>query len=528
MSNKNPTSTPRYGRGKFTASKQYIDYMSRIVKNPTYANIPNAVSENGRINWQVSSGKTTSFYKFYEARFKWWATKADENAIKGTGNSDDRFSIAARVMHPTGYRPCRLCGKEYNVGYFYANSLLAKQVSKILGEEGLVEKAAPISFVLDALSQEFDQDQLVVWLTNHFPERAPYFDKYGYKIAAFEKSNFIRSKWLSPGFMCNPPDRLDGFHDYCILCRPKSDPGRSRENLASYTHDRRVFELWSEGDWLVADKLYSLAGKGICAHCGKQVEKISPDHIGPLACGFKQLALFTPMCRSCNSSKNRRMTLGDIKALIVYEQSHSDSAASWQVRSLWDANKHGVQNDRDAKELSDLMRSLQDVYIRTLQRVYSAGNGGVLTTFLHPEYAGYKVAFAGLNRATLTFKSFNKTAFKSRLRTSLAGRVARIAFEELDRYAKKDFGDRKLRKDFQRGFGENIESILALAAHHASEPRIVGWRNALQEKDAEIRQAKLIALLAEDAGKHIAYPDFDRLMRASFDKIGNTARINSL
>ncbi|MDA0376269.1 MAG: hypothetical protein O3A80_03095 [bacterium] len=148
-----------------------------------------------------------------------------------------------------------------------------------------------------------------------FPERKEFFDKCGVTKDAFEKSNYIRSNYLSPGYMCNPPDRLDGFHDYCnpLGCREKHDPGRSRENLTSYLHDRRVFELWSEGDWVVADALYSLASAGECALCGKKVVKVSPDHIGPLSCGFQQLPFFTPTCRSCNSSKNRRMSKKDIK-----------------------------------------------------------------------------------------------------------------------------------------------------------------------------------------------------------------------
>lgn len=86
----------RYGRGKFTAHKNYIKYMNFIATNPIYSSIPNAVSDDGKINWQVSSGKTTSFYKYYPARLDWWIKKADSLELPGTGKSDDRLSIAAR------------------------------------------------------------------------------------------------------------------------------------------------------------------------------------------------------------------------------------------------------------------------------------------------------------------------------------------------------------------------------------------------------------------------------------------------
>ena len=172
------------------------------------------------------------------------------------------------------------------------------------------------------------------------------------------------------------------------------------------------------------------------------------------------------------------------------------------------------------------MRSLQDIYIRTLHRVYANGNGGILTIFLHPELAGYKVKFISLDRSTLSFQSYTKTDFKSRLRTSLSGRVVRIAFEKLNLYAKKDFGDRKLCKDFQDGFNESIENIIALAAKFAKEPRIVMWRKALFEQSAIARQSKLIELLQADKDNQVAYPDFEKLMHKTFDTLGASSKIS--
>lgn len=64
--------------------------------------------------------------------------------------------------------------------------------------------------------------------------------------------------FLSPGVMSNPPDRFDGFHSFNRCCRESSDPGRSKENLQSYSTDRRVFEYWVDGDWVAADHLMGL------------------------------------------------------------------------------------------------------------------------------------------------------------------------------------------------------------------------------------------------------------------------------
>ena len=121
----------KYGRGKFEAHENYIDYMSFIAKHKNFDGMPNAVSSDGHVNWQVSSGKTTSFYKYYQERFNWWVKKADALGVEGSGNSNDRFSITARIIHPSGFRPCRLCGQKLNVGYFYVNYFLAKKWNTI-------------------------------------------------------------------------------------------------------------------------------------------------------------------------------------------------------------------------------------------------------------------------------------------------------------------------------------------------------------------------------------------------------------
>lgn len=83
---------PKYGRGTFEAHPNYITYMQKVVANPAYAGMPNAVSEGGRVNWQVSSGRSTSFFKYYRARLSWWEAKADSLGLPHRGqrpaNSD--------------------------------------------------------------------------------------------------------------------------------------------------------------------------------------------------------------------------------------------------------------------------------------------------------------------------------------------------------------------------------------------------------------------------------------------------------
>ena len=91
----------KYGRGTFEPPKAYVDYINMIADSTVYSGLPDIRSENSKINWQCSSGQTTSFYKYFPGRFHWWVEKANELCIPGTENSDDRLTIAARLIHPT-------------------------------------------------------------------------------------------------------------------------------------------------------------------------------------------------------------------------------------------------------------------------------------------------------------------------------------------------------------------------------------------------------------------------------------------
>jgi len=515
------TKKVRYGRGKYAAHPDYIKYMEMIVRHPNYKGMPNAMSK-GRVNWQVSSGKTTSFYKYYLQRFSWWVKKADKLKVPGSGNSSDRFSITARLIHPTGYRTCRLCGQERNVGYFYTNKVFAVRINKTFPGVEIIAKM-PLDEVLGIFSS-IPKDQLADFFTKLFPERKAAFKKFGVTAKAFEKTNHIRSAYLSPGFMCNPPDRLDGFHDYCINCRELRDPGRSKENLRSYIHDRRTFELWSEGDWVIADTLYASAGSGVCEICEKKLRKVSPDHVGPLACGFKQLPLFRAMCPSCNSSKNRRLRLDDIAILLEYEKRTGESVASWQVRELWDRYKHKIETDAQAKELSDFMRSLQDFFLRTLFELYKAGYSEFLSTLLHPEYAFFKVKFEDLNTGTFQYSGYTKIPIDTKLRNSLANRVIRIAFEELKIYNQKGILSRKVRKYFHQAFLDLQKELVQKAKEVKIDAVGSEWNNLMKSSRKSDQKTRRIEFLRKKT-KSEKYSELQKKLKKTFLEIGKKTTI---
>jgi Alw26I/Eco31I/Esp3I family type II restriction endonuclease len=507
----------RYGRGKFEAAPEYVAYMETIVEHPNYAEMPNAIS-NGRVNWQVSSGRNTSFFEYYEPRWQWWAAKADSLDLPGSGNEQERFTIAARLIHPTGYRPCRLCGLERNVGYFYANANFAKRLNRDSGSDRF-EKSMAVDNILALLAKDSAQ-----FPSQLFPERHEYLTNLGVSTAAFETSNHLRSSRLSPGFMGNPPDRLDGFHDYCVFCRAKNDPGRSEDNLRSYNHDRRAFEYWTEGDWGLADALFNSAGPGSCSICGKQVSRVSPDHIGPLACGFKHQPFFAPTCQNCNSAKNRRMRARDVELLLESESLTGTSAASRHVRELWDANKFLVTDDKDARELAAAMRALLDFFLRGLHVLSQSGQTRLIVTLLNPDYAFYQHEFAGLDPGQLTYREVRSTPVRTQARESLACRSVRIALDSLAEYAAKPFADRKLRGFFLPHFDDLVSDLSRLEESLVLTDLDDRW-NSLRSvtQDSDAREIEIGRLLASgfDSPNHEPL----EVLLTHLDSLGRSAEI---
>lgn len=87
--------------------------MDFIVKHPNYAGMPEVYKGDGSIRW-VTSGKS----EIGRNRFAWWNNKRKELKIKKDG---PWISKVARAIHPTGKKPCQICGKEMSLDYVYPN-----------------------------------------------------------------------------------------------------------------------------------------------------------------------------------------------------------------------------------------------------------------------------------------------------------------------------------------------------------------------------------------------------------------------
>ncbi len=245
---------------------------------------------------------------------------------------------------------------------------------------------------------------------------------------------------LSPGAMSNAPDRFDGFHSFNKCCRGKADTGRHKTNLKSYSTDRRVFEFWSEGDWIAADRLMGLVKsvliKEACADGGGGPP--TADHIGPLSLGFCHRPEFRLLSKIANSAKNNRMTLSDVQHLRTCEKK-GINVVSWYAKPLWDLRKESVDSGEKALRISKLLRDNQRNAMRILCEMFAEKKYSFLIFLLELGYADRNVGFLKL-RAENYITCYDRIITrprKTKYSAEQKARRIRIGFEALRTYKEK-------------------------------------------------------------------------------------------
>jgi len=91
----------------------FQEYMKFIVNHPNYKGMPSPYKKDGSIRWVVP-GKS----RLGQERLQWWDTKREELGIDKEGKW---ISKVARAIHPTGEKPCQVCGRIMKLDYVYPN-----------------------------------------------------------------------------------------------------------------------------------------------------------------------------------------------------------------------------------------------------------------------------------------------------------------------------------------------------------------------------------------------------------------------
>jgi len=407
----------------------FKEYMEKIIRHPNYHGIPESYLPDGKIRWVVTGNSEIG-----KKRTLWWREKARELNIPIAGKW---ISKTAKANHPFKEKACQVCGRYMNIKYIYPSKNLAKKLNALPGlkEEFDYFDFKPIDIIIQKIIIELQTDGFK-YLKKLFkvPDSIPK-TKNDYWHWVYANRVVHEDRIFSPGAMSNAPDRLDGFHTYNLCCRATQDTGRHKENLSRYIEDRRAYEHWSDGDWKAASWLMQ-KGYGICCICGKE-GAVSPDHIGPISLGFAHLPFFQPTCQSCNSAKNNRMFLHDVKKLIELENKGVE-VASWHSKCIWNSLKNSVKTEDEAKKLSKFMRIAHHHFLELFYLISYYGYKDFLLPYLNPQYALYeKIEFLDLDLATYKYKSLSKQKGTKTQYHNNAARYIRIAFEGLYEYHEK-------------------------------------------------------------------------------------------
>lgn len=473
-------------RGEVQAHPNYEQYVEFIVNHPNYKGLYYERDNEGRVKWVVT-GKSTKG----QLRQAWWDDQCRKYNIpiqKGC------YAKVARLIHPTGKHVCQCCGKGRSIFYEYPTKNTVSILNRILGcniDKDNDEQRAQLT-IREIVEKWCDSKSKAEALAKTFNLPMPQnkeelIDTIYSEMVEKESSRF------SPGVMGNPPDRFNGFHSYALCCRTKYDTGRHAENMMTYGQDRRAYEDWSDGDYNLANRLMGEFRKQPpmpCPICGN-VEKMSADHIGPISLGFCHSRHFAPMCNSCNSSKNNRFTKKDIDELLRIE-AEGGQVISWHSKYIWDAVKHTVKDDADAKFASSVMAKCHQNVINILSIIYHKTGRDFLLRYLHPEYSLVDYRFENVDLLNLDEIEIIATPLDSKNKRNNQERYVRIAFESLDEFSKK-----KNRKNYfliEEG-SEEIQPIIKAIqeeefrkADFLLKNLIRSVSNKILEKETEERQ----------------------------------------
>ena len=437
------------------ANDAFLQYEEEIVSNQAYDGMPDLRHEDGSIQWEAPSNRGAGEFQFsHDKRYQWWVQKAAEIGI--STDEDKWISKVAKRIHPTKLHPCKVCGRIMDIRYCYLSANFIKRVQKLPFYDGSIEMSE-ITHILDFISAFVDTyggsayaalpGLLKCSQVKQFPQLPNDLSAWNSWIA----ENYIPKEpsMLGPGAMSNPPDRLDGFHTYNRCCRHKADKGRSKENLASYSTDRRAFENWSDGNWITANKLMGYINSNAdmkqqhCANDGngqKHPRPCSADHIGPISLGFCHRPEFQLLCTPCNSAKNNRMYFSDVKHLINIEQSDIE-IVTWYAKPIWDNCKSQVTDKESALRLSRVMRDNRNVAMLLLHFFMENNEYLFLLSLLNLQYADFEYSIIPesikIHKQIVTVEFSQKTSTLKYVNIQKTRKI-RVAFSALDEYSKKE------------------------------------------------------------------------------------------
>lgn len=240
------------------------------------------------------------------------------------------------AIHPTKKKICQICGSEMSLYYHYPNTNFLRSLNTKFNSD--FTECDHISDVWDSLvASGVKATDVAAFLISKGGLSLPTNARKQQVIDEPELACRKRGKkCLGPGAMSNFPDRFDGFHSYNRCCRSTQDKGRSKENMKTYTKDRRAYEYWSDGNIHAANQFMgSSFFKGTSA-----------DHIGPISLGFVHDPRYLqPVPTGDNSTKRDRLQYEDIVKILQVEARTGIYPMSWYSKQIWEHIKENYNSN---------------------------------------------------------------------------------------------------------------------------------------------------------------------------------------
>ena len=417
---------PKNNMSKMEYHPNYDKYVEMIVAHPNYKGLYYDRDKNGKVNWVVT-GKSPKGQK----RQAWWDATCNKLGVQIQKGC---YAKVARMIHPTGVHVCQCCGEERSIFYEYPTLRTLKKLNDEFGLQLSQTDYTIREFIREFCKTKAQLNKISRILKLPMVETAE-------ELIVLVKSELIdkESALFSPGVMCNPPDRYNGFHSYALCCRKSKDISRHDDNMRTYIQDRRAYEDWSDGDYNFANRMMGEFHKQpamACPNCGN-VKPMSADHIGPVSLGFCHSRHFSPLCKSCNSAKNNRFTKADVDELIALENKGSQ-VISWHSKYIWDIVKTRITNDIDAKKASSIMAKCHQNILNILALIHKKTGREFLMRYLHPEYSMVDYRFENFDLKHLDRMVVVANPMDNKNKRKNQERYVRIAFESLDDFLAKD------------------------------------------------------------------------------------------
>lgn len=411
-------------KSKRTWHPNFIQYMDTIVNHPNYKGLPIEKKADGSYSWIA-----TAQSEIGKGRIDWCLNKAKEL------NIPIQAGVYADVMlaiHPTKKKICQTCGKEMSLYYHYPNANFLKSLNKKFNCS--FTDCDHIGDIWDSL---ISNGETQIDIANFLIQKgelniSPTSEKetiISLLEFACRKGN---KKCLGPGAMSNFPDRYDGFHTYNRCCRSTQDKGRSKENLKSYTKDRRAYEYWSDGNIHAANQFMG----------SSFFNGTSADHIGPISLGFIHDSRYLqPMSSGDNSSKRDRLQLVDIEKIIETENRTGIYPMSWYSKMIWEYIKKNYKNHLDLISttyrniLKQNMSNFMFVLWTILNNCTEKGEKFLIKALLEPNYHYFNFSYKFNSLGEIIEKTPRHFTERNANETE---RYTRIAIESVYDYNDKD------------------------------------------------------------------------------------------